>query len=298
MLSSGQPVLEINNLTKVYGKLVAVHNLNITVKAGTIHGFLGPNGAGKTTTIRCCLGLLKPTSGTIRIFDKQIGSNNVEILRKIGYVPGDISLYNYYTVKELIEYFETLHGLQHAPLRDELVRRLDLDIYRPVKTLSKGNRQKVGIVLALMHDPEFLILDELTSGLDPLMQNEIYKILVEFRDRQKTIFFSSHILSEVDRLCDKVSIIRSGELVSTEDIKDLSMKIKRKIILKFSNHSHHEQLDIPNMKYIQSEGDSNIYMVTGEIKQIIKNISNLPNLIDFSIPEPNIEDYFMQFYKE
>ena len=141
MLSSGQPVLEINNLTKVYGKLVAVHNLNITVKAGTIHGFLGPNGAGKTTTIRCCLGLLKPTSGTIRIFDKQIGSNNVEILRKIGYVPGDISLYNYYTVKELIEYFETLHGLQHAPLRDELVRRLDLDIYRPVKTLSKGNRQ-------------------------------------------------------------------------------------------------------------------------------------------------------------
>lgn len=290
-------VLEVSHLTKKYGNLIAVKDVNLTVEEGIIHGFLGPNGAGKTTTIRCMLGLLKPNIGNIRIFGKSVGLNNVAILKKIGYLPGDVSLYPYYTVKELFDYFEALHHIKHAPLRDDLVKRLDIDESKSVKALSKGNRQKAGIILALMHNPDLLILDEPTSGLDPLLQNEFYKIMAEFRDNGKTIFFSSHVLSEVDRLCDKVSLIRNGELVSTENIAELSMKVGRRIILKFSSNGSTRPLDLPNMKFIEKNGDAQIYLLTGDIKQIIKTLTDIPEIIDFSIPEPNVEDYFMHFYE-
>ena len=296
-MAINNPILEVSNLTKKYGNLTAVKDLDLTVEEGTIHGFLGPNGAGKTTTIRCILGLLKPNAGHIKIFGKPVGTNNVDILKQIGYLPGDVSLYTYYTVKELFDYFQALRHLKHAPLREDLVKRLDIDESKPVKTLSKGNRQKAGIVLAFMHNPDLLVLDEPTSGLDPLLQNEFYKILAEFRDAGKTIFFSSHVLSEVDRLCDKVSLIRNGELVSTEDIADLSMKIGRRVILKFKKNGNTTPVNLPNMKFIEKNGDAQIYLLQGNTKQIIQTLNDLPNLEDFSIPEPNVEDYFMQFYE-
>lgn len=217
MESSNNFVLKIEGLTKYYGQLRAVNDVSIEVERGSIHGFLGPNGSGKTTTIRCALGLLKPSKGSIHIFGKKIGTNNVDILKRIGYLPGDVYLYQYYTVKQFLDYFQSLHKLKEVPRRRDLVERLELDESLKIKTLSKGNRQKVGIVQALQHDPDLLILDEPTSGLDPLLQAEFLKILDEIRG-DKTIFFSSHVLSEVQRICDQVSIIRKGNLVSTEEV--------------------------------------------------------------------------------
>lgn len=298
MMTVEVPVLEINNLTKTYGSLIAVKNLTLTVHTGSIHGFLGPNGAGKTTTMRCCLGLLKPNSGSINIFNMPVSSKIVTILKNVGYIPGDVSLYNYYTVKQLLDYFEALRGLNKAPLRKSLIERLNLDESKSVKALSKGNRQKVGIILALMHDPDLLILDEPTAGLDPLLQAEFYKLMTELCERGKTIFFSSHILSEVDRICDEVSIIKNGELVTTEHISALSKRIGRKIILKFKDSGENRPLNLPNMIFDHADGNSQIYYVSGDVKQIIQSISNLSNLVDIVLPEPNIEDYFMHFYKE
>ena len=289
-------VLEINNLTKTYGSLLAVKNIPLTVHTGSIHGFMGPNGAGKTTTKRCCLGLLMPNSGSINIFNMPVSSKIVTILKNVGYIPGDVSLYNYYTVKQLLDYFEALRGLNKAPLRKSLIERLNLDESKSVKALSKGNRQKVGIILALMHDPDLLILDEPTAGLDPLLQAEFYKLMTELCERGKTIFFSSHILSEVDRICDEVSIIKNGELVTTEHISALSKRIGRKIILKFKDSGENRPLNLPNMIFDHADGNSQIYYVSGDVKQIIQSISNLSNLVDIVLPEPNIEDYVMHFY--
>ncbi|MHA2367082.1 MAG: ABC transporter ATP-binding protein [Candidatus Hodarchaeales archaeon] len=297
-MDSNSSVLKINNLTKYYGKTLAVNDLSLDVKVGTIHGFLGPNGAGKTTTIRCALGLLKPNTGRVHIFGQKIGINNVQILKRIGYLPGDVYLYQYYTVKQLLDYFQALHRLKEVPLRKELIERLDLDESIPVKALSKGNRQKVGIVQALQHDPDFLILDEPTSGLDPLLQNEFLQILDEFRGK-KTIFFSSHVLSEVQRVCDKVSIIREGVLVSTEDVSTLSENLGRQLILKLD--SVQEPLEIEGLTYIKAKDENHNknlqrFLVTGDIKLILQQISNIVNVNDIILPEASVEDYFMRFY--
>ena len=301
MKSSNNSVLKINGLTKYYGQLRAVNDVSIEVERGSIHGFLGPNGSGKTTTIRCALGLLKPSKGSIHIFGKKVGTNNVEILKRIGYLPGDVYLYKYYTVKQFLDYFQALHRLKEVPLRQKLLERLALDESLSIKTLSKGNRQKVGIVQALQHDPDLLVLDEPTSGLDPLLQNEFLKILDEFRGQgNKTIFFSSHILSEVQRVCDTVSIIRKGELVSTEEIASLSKNLSRQLVLKFS--SEQEPLQIEGLTLVKSTNGNNTnklshrYVVTGNIKKILSELSNMPAVDDIILPEPSVEDYFMKFY--
>lgn len=299
MESSNNSVLKIEGLTKYYGQLRAVNDVSIEVERGSIHGFLGPNGSGKTTTIRCALGLLKPSKGSIHIFGKKIGTNNVDILKRIGYLPGDVYLYQYYTVKQFLDYFQSLHKLKEVPRRRDLVERLDLDESLQIKTLSKGNRQKVGIVQALQHDPDLLILDEPTSGLDPLLQAEFLKILDEIRG-DKTIFFSSHVLSEVQRICDQVSIIRKGNLVSTEEVATLSKNLSRQLVLKFS--SEQLPLQIEGLTLVKAKNGNNTdnlmhrYVVTGNIKKILSELSNLPAVDDIILPEPSVEDYFMKFY--
>ncbi len=289
-------ILDIKNLTKAYGNLVAVKNLDLVVEKNTIHGFLGPNGAGKTTTIRCILGLLKANSGTISIFSENVGYDNTKLLRRIGYLPGEVVLYPYYTVKQLFDYFMVVYGITDDTIRKNIVKRLDLDESKPVKALSKGNRQKAGIVLALMHDPEFIILDEPTSGLDPLLQAEFFKIISEFKDKGKTIFFSSHILSEIDRVCDKVSFIRNGSIISTESISGLTSKIGRKIILKLNDKVSGHDITHPKLQFIREEGLSHIFNITGDVVKTIHDLTENPDIIDISIPEPNVEDYFLSFY--
>ncbi len=298
-MTNEKSVLEISNLTKYYGKLLAVNELSLEVEHGTIHGFLGPNGAGKTTTIRCILGLLKSNAGTVRIFGHKMGSSNIEVLGRIGYLPGDVYLYQYYTVKQLLDYFQSLYRRKEMPLRQELIERLDLDESLPVKALSKGNRQKVGIVQALMHDPDLLILDEPTSGLDPLLQNEFISFLDELRGK-KTIFFSTHVLSEAQRICDKVSIIRKGELVTTEDVTALSENLGRQLILQFT--AEHPPLDLAELSFIDAKTHgteyTHRYLVTGSLKSVVQHISQLEEITDFSLPEASVEDYFMKFYTE
>ena len=289
-------ILEINNLTKAYGNLVAVKNLDLVVEKNTIHGFLGSNGSGKTTTIRCILGLLKPNAGKISIFSEKVGYNNTKLLKKIGYLPGEVVLYPYYTVKQLFDYFMVVYGIKDDSIRKNLVNRLDLDESKSVKALSKGNRQKAGIILALMHDPEFIILDEPTSGLDPLLQTEFFKIISEFKDKGKTIFFSSHILSEIDRVCDKVSFIRNGTIISTENISGLTAKIGRKIILKLNDKSTNHIINHPNLEFVREEGLSHIFNITGDVVKTLHELTENPDIVDISVPEPNVEDYFLSFY--
>ncbi|MHA2277419.1 MAG: ABC transporter ATP-binding protein, partial [Candidatus Kariarchaeaceae archaeon] len=263
-MADNSVVIEILGLTKKFGSLVAVNNIDLTVEKGTIHGFLGPNGAGKTTTIRCALALLRPNKGEVRIFGEIMSPNKTNIQRNVGYLPGEVHLYPYYSVKQLLDYYGNLYGNQNPPLRQELVERFNLDENTKTKALSKGNRQKVGIIQALMHDPDLLILDEPSSGLDPLLQNVFYKVLREFRDRGKTIFFSSHVLSEVQKVCDYVSVIRKGDIVSSEDVSTLVNKIQRKIVLTFNDNNIVDPPSFPNLEFINREGEKFNYLVKGD----------------------------------
>ncbi|OLS20462.1 MAG: putative ABC transporter ATP-binding protein YbhF [Candidatus Heimdallarchaeota archaeon LC_3] len=297
-MEPSSPVIEIQNLTKKFGDLIAVNNIDLIVEHGLIHGFLGPNGAGKTTAIRCLLGLLKPYSGTIKVFGQIMKPNNIDILKRIGYLPGEVILYPYYNVKELLDYFAKLYGKKNPPLRKDLIERFGLDEATSINALSKGNRQKVGIIQAFMHDPDLLILDEPSSGLDPLLQNEFYKVLKEFRDRGKTIFFSSHVLSEVQKVCDHVSVIRKGEIVSSEHVIELSEKIQRKIILKFNNNNQSSIPTFENLDFIRKEGEKVIYLMKGKIKEILLNLAKDPEISDIILPESSVEDYFMTFYEK
>jgi ABC-2 type transport system ATP-binding protein len=188
--------------------------------------------------------------------------------------------------------------LQDFPIRRELVQRFDLDESKKNKALSKGNRQKVGIIQAFMHDPDLLIMDEPSAGLDPLLQNEFNKLLIEWRDRGKTIFFSSHILSEVEKVCDYVSVIRRGKLISTEHILDLNKHIGKKIIVKTVSQLNPAEFDFPGLKFIKKNGENYIFLVQENSKEIINYLNNKPSVIDLSIPESSIEDYFMNFYAE
>ncbi|HKZ40189.1 MAG TPA: ABC transporter ATP-binding protein [Candidatus Hodarchaeales archaeon] len=296
-MATSDPVIEISGLTKIFGKkIVAVDNLNLTINSGTIHGFLGPNGSGKTTTLRCCLGLLRPNSGFVKIFGALMGPSKVNILRRIGYLPGDVALYPYYTVKQLLNYFQTVYG-GAAPLREELIERFDVDESRSTKSLSKGNRQKVGIIQALMHDPDLLILDEPSSGLDPLLQLTLFQVLREFRKRGKTIFFSSHVLSEVDKICNSVSIIRNGRLITTEDVSTLSQKIGRKVSLKFHDSSSSPDLGISGLSFVKRDGELFHYLVKSDFKQAIRALGENPLVADIIVPETSVEDFFMEIYR-
>ncbi|OLS19390.1 MAG: putative ABC transporter ATP-binding protein YxlF [Candidatus Heimdallarchaeota archaeon LC_3] len=297
-MNDNNPVIKTINLSKKFNQLIAVNNINMSITEGSIHGFLGPNGAGKTTTLRMIMGLLKPSAGYITIFGIPLHENEKNLKNKIGYLPGDIVLYNYYTVRQLLNYFESLRGLKNAPLRKELVKRLELDESKTVKSLSTGNRQKVGLVQAFMHDPDLLILDEPTSGLDPLIKIEFFKIIREFKERKKTIIFSSHILSDVEKICDYVSIIKDGSIIATESIKTLNKNLKRKLIIdtneKFNlgnvNKKSFNLIDKVDNRYIFSFDNNNI-------KSKISELINIQGIDNYILPEPKIEDYFIKFYE-
>ncbi|MFW9854403.1 MAG: ABC transporter ATP-binding protein [Candidatus Thorarchaeota archaeon] len=301
-------VVELRDLTKYYGKIRGIEDLTLTIKKGRIFGFLGPNGAGKTTTIRCLLGIINKSRGNVRIFDQEIANwdSNYLLKEKIGYLPGDFDLYRHFSVKEMLDYFAALRK-KPISLRAELVTRFDLDETRRVHQLSKGNRQKVGLVQALMHDPDLVILDEPTAGLDPLMQTRLYKVLTEFKSRGKTIFFSSHNLDEVQKICDEVAIIKEGKLVSHDLIEQLSEKIPRKMIVSLGEIGRPE--DLAKIPYVStfkpaSNSDGRKYELWFDkpnpdfsaIFRVLQDL-NLP-LGEVTIPAPSLEDYFMQYYEE
>ncbi|MHA2366569.1 MAG: ATP-binding cassette domain-containing protein [Candidatus Hodarchaeales archaeon] len=290
-------VLEIKNLTKYYGKFRAINDLNLKVNKGTVHGFLGPNGAGKTTTIRTILNILRASFGSIEIFGTPVNGDNVHLHERIGYVPGDVSLYGHMTVKQQLDYFASLRSNRPSHRMQEFIDRLQLDVTKHNRGLSKGNRQKVALVQAFMHDPDLYIFDEVTSGLDPLMQQVIYKIIEEEILRGKSFFISSHNLPEIQRLADVVSIIRKGEIVETMDVNQLGSKVVQKLYIEFQTEEvDYSDFNFPGVEVVEQNSQRLVLLVSESMPKLLGKISQYP-ISSITLPEPSLEDYFMHFYE-
>jgi ABC-2 type transport system ATP-binding protein len=284
-------VIETNNLTKYYGKIKGVEDLTFSVKKGEIFGFLGPNGAGKTTTIRTLLGYLYPTRGYATIFGKNIEDNIVEIKREVAYIPGDLDIYGHLTGKEFLDYFASLRN-REMTLLDELLDIFSVPLERKLKGYSKGMKQKIGIVQAFMDDPEMVIMDEPTSGLDPLIQQKFYDFLIKQKKRGKTMFLSSHILSEVDRVCDRVGIIKDGNLIALEDVE--ALKRKRGKIIRLKIKEKPDTFKGPKDMKIKEGWIEFIAM--DNIDALIKKLASY-TILDLVINDFSLEDIFIHYYE-
>ncbi len=287
-------VIVISNLNKHFGKLHAVDGISLAVTKGEVVGFLGPNGAGKSTTIRCLMGFNKPTSGFVSVFGHDMSKDSTTAKEKIGYLPGNVKLYDHWTGWDHIKFFEKVRG--KSTNVDDLINRLDFNPNQKFKHLSSGNRQKLGLILALMNEPKLLIMDEPTVGLDPLLQNEIYQVLLELRDRGTTIFISSHNLPEVERLCDRIAIIKNGKLVAVEDIKTLGQKKIHKIEVRFGDKFKKSDFDIEGVDKVDEVSDGLLITVSGNLNPIIRELAK-HKIIEFEIAHASLEDVFMKFYE-
>lgn len=288
-------MLKIENLTKCYKDKVAVDNLSLKLNDGEIFGFIGPNGAGKTTTVKCILNFIKKNKGNIYIDDKLMDTNSEYLKELIGYVPSEVNLYEELTVIEMIKLSNTFYKKDCMNKALKLIKLLEIDENKKIEQLSFGNLKKVSIVLAFMHNPKLVILDEPTSSLDPLIKEKFFHLLEEEKKHGTTIFFSTHVLSEVNKMCDRVGIIKDGKLIKIDDVKNL-MKTDFSIITIESNE--YKKLKLPMKDIIIKEEHKN------KIKFIYKgDINNLLNIItkikidDILIEEPTIEEIFMHYYK-
>ncbi|MHA2362829.1 MAG: ABC transporter ATP-binding protein [Candidatus Hodarchaeales archaeon] len=290
----------IQGLTKYYGPTRGIEDLDLEVQSGEIFGFLGPNGAGKTTTIRCMMNTLLPTKGKIRISDELVSRKNPKLRERIGYVPGELALPEYYTVNEFLNYIEAMRA-RTATRRQEIIDRFDLNsnLNKKIGALSKGNKQKVGIVAAFMNDPDVLIMDEPTSGLDPLLQQEVYKLLLESKKEGKTLFMSSHNLEEVQRVCDRVGIVKNGFLVSIEDIDNLNKGVPRILEARLKNPDEN-QLKEFGSRLLEYRKDDNFVRLLINVEDSIKD--NIGTLLamdpeELIYPPASLEEFFLQFYE-
>jgi ABC-2 type transport system ATP-binding protein len=283
-------------LTKHYGNVKALVDLTLDVRAGEIFGFLGPNGAGKSTMIRTLLGFLHPTSGSATVLGLDIRADSVEIRRRTGYLPGGIALYDSLSGAGALDYLADLQG-QGAAMRDELCERLQMPaavLRRKVRDYSRGMRQKIGVIQALQHDPELAILDEPTEGLDPLMQHAFYELMDDQRAKGRTIFFSSHVLSEVERICDRVAIIRSGNLMALQNVDDLLARRKRKVQLRWRGVA--PDLDgIPGLADVKVDGNRMSATLLGDVSEFVRAIAS-PSLEDLTIEPARLEEAFLEYY--
>ena len=284
-------IIETKNLTKYYGKIRGIENITFTVKKGEIFGFLGPNGAGKTTTIRTLLGFLRPTGGEAYIFGLEITEDGIDIKQDIGYVPGDLNLYENMTGAQFLNYFSKLRDTDMY-LLDELLSIFYIPLERKIKSYSKGMKQKIGVIQAFMHDPELIIMDEPTSSLDPLLQQKFYEFLEKQKKKGRTMFLSSHILSEVDKICDRVGIVKDGSLVALESVERLKDKRGKKVRVKIkenpSKFKGPSNLKIKN-GYIE-------FVASDSIDKWIKQLSKF-TIIDLDINEFSLEDIFIHYYE-
>ena len=287
-------ILEIINLKKYYGTIRGVEDVSLKLKCGEIYGFIGPNGSGKSTTLRTIMSLINKTSGTILINGKELEKNNLEQKKLIGYLPSEICLYDDLTVKEMLDFHESFYEQNISKRRKELVKLLKLDETKRVEDLSLGNSKKLGIVLALMHSPKILILDEPTSGLDPIMQNIFYKLLLEEKKKGTTILYSTHILSEVSKICDRIGLIKEGKIIKEDNVENI-----------VKNNITYLTIESEDIEKIKKDLDLNIISSHDNIVKFVNNLN--PNVLlkkiykykikKLLIEEVSIEVLFIEYYK-
>jgi ABC-2 type transport system ATP-binding protein len=289
--------IETEGLTKYYGSVRGIEDVALKVRPGEVFGFLGPNGAGKTTTIRLLLNLLHPTRGSARVLGMDVQRQSLEVRRRCGVVSGEPAFYDSLSGTAHVELVQSFHGDARARRIGELAERLDLDLSRPVRSYSHGMRQKLAIVQAMAHDPELLILDEPTAGLDPLVQHEFYRMLDEERGRGKAVFLSSHILSEVERVCDGVGIVREGRLVAVLDVADLKLHRVRRMEVFLGREAVAGDFQVEGVEVVRCEGNRADLLVSGHVGELVRCLAALP-VEDVVFPEATLEDTFMQFYSD
>ena len=288
-------VIEVTNLTKYYGKSRGIVDVSFSEEEGEIFGFIGPNGAGKSTTIRLLLSLIHPTSGSAKIFGKDVVTQGPEIRRNIGYLPSEVFYYEGMKVIDLLKYSASFYGKDCTERMHELSDLMELEMNRRISDLSYGNKKKVGIVQGLLHSPKLLFLDEPTSGLDPLMQRKFFDLIRKENARGVTVFFSSHILGEVQRLCTRVGIIREGKIVEISDIRKLQQDNYKKVNLTAAGLDP-KSFDLPGVTNIQAEDGTLHFFFKGDINVMLKKLNSL-KLTDVTIEEPTLEEIFMQYYE-
>lgn len=287
-------MLKIDKLTKYYGKIKGIENLSLELNKGEIFGFIGPNGAGKSTTIKCIMNLINKNSGDIYIDGKINSKDDLELKEIIGYLPSEISLYDDMTVKQILDYNAQFYKKDTSLKRKELVTKFQLDESKKVEQLSLGNLKKLGIVLALVHDPKLIILDEPTSGLDPIMQDVFYNILKEEREKGNTIFYSTHVLSEIKKICDRVGIIKDGNLIKVETLKE--MKNNNLVIVTIKSRKIANIKTELKLKILEENEEEIKILYNDDINKLIK-LLECYNLEKLLIEELSIEDMFIHYYK-
>ncbi|MGX8834112.1 ABC transporter ATP-binding protein [Amedibacillus sp. YH-ame6] len=290
-------IIEIKDLTKSYGKHRGIEYVNLTIEKGEIFGFIGPNGAGKSTTIRTLLGLIHPTSGTATIFGKDCIACRDENAKNIGYLPSEVFYYDHMKVKDLLAYSASFYKKDCSARIKELCELLELDVNRKIEDLSYGNRKKVGIVQGLLHSPELIVLDEPTSGLDPLMQNKFFELIRKENEKGVTIFFSSHILGEVQKMCDRVGIIKDGKILKIETMENLRMNTYKRVDVMCKEDSISQIQTLTGVSQFVKNEDLYSFMYNGNLNGLLKELSK-HTLENLEIHEPDLEDIFMQYYEE
>jgi ABC-2 type transport system ATP-binding protein len=292
-----ESVIQTENLTKYYGKSRGIENVNITVNKGDIFGFLGPNGAGKSTMIRTLLDFIRPSSGSATIFGLDCQKDTVAIKKRIGYIPGDFGLFGNMTGWKYLEYFGKVRGGYDAEAAKALARRLDIKPDRKMKEYSRGMRQKMAIIQAFMNNPDLIVMDEPTNGLDPLVQQTFMDMLLEEAGHGTTIFMSSHVLSEVEKVCNRVAIIKDGQIATEEKVEDLRKKSGSVIQVKFTEEVGPDLFRIPGVINPTQQNGHLKMTVTGNMEGVLGEISR-HKVADISIHQMTLEEIFMHYYEE
>jgi ABC-2 type transport system ATP-binding protein len=291
------PAIELTGVVKDYGRTRALAGIDLVVEAGQIFGFLGPNGAGKTTAIRILLDLIRPNAGSARVLGLDAQRETLEVRRRVGYLPGDLRMYDGMRGDEFLDFIDTFRPEKRDVMhRRVLLDRLGLDASKRIRALSKGNRQKLGLIQALMHRPEVLILDEPTSGLDPLVQEEVGGLLEDAARDGRTVFFSSHVLPEVERLSQSVAIIRAGRIVAVEDIARLKSRSVHVLEVTFASEPPADLFRLPGVRELHRDGRLVHLQARDGIDAVIKAIARYP-VVDLRTEQPSLEDVFLAMYE-
>ena len=289
-------IISLNQLTKRYGRVRGIEDVSLQVAAGEAFGFLGPNGAGKTTTIRTLLDLLHPTSGSAQLFGLDSHRKSRAIRARLGNLPGEFSCDDRWTGRDLLRFSAAVRGLDGLGRAGELAERFDADLGRAVGELSRGSRQKIGLIQALFHDPELLLLDEPTGGLDPLMREEFLNVLAEHRQRGGTVFLSSHDLDEVERACDRVGMIRDGELIAVEDVEVMRARAYRRARIRFGHRVDIAELRrLPGVDGVEQDDRTFELRLRGRLDPVIRMLARHP-VEDLEITRPTLEELFLTHY--